>query len=440
MDYLIYIKTLLMQGFTSLHKQAQVSNHMKMDPAVPLVYGTIVPDSYNVPSSAPIAVEAAPTSRMDLRTATAMNGGRSSRVLLPYSDDAKPLLNDDTFVVLQDQGFTRGLAEALMKNKMAFPLSFWIVDNSGSMNKQDGHRFVETNRERQLKLVSCTRWSEMQQTVEYHAQLAALLKNPTVFRLLNDPGRCQGPQQFSICEHGETIASQNDLQTALSTIRSIAPYGVTPLTDHINEIYSNVLELLPELQRNGTKVVIVIATDGTPTDNLGYSTQSDKNSFIRALKLLEGLPVWVVVRLCTDDDEVVEFWNGLDSQLELNMEVLDDFSAEAKEVYEHNKWLNYGLPIHRMREMGFYHKLFDLLDERKLMKDELRDFFRIMFGDAKMAGIPDPQVNWNGFCDHIGNILQSESKQWNPLTKRMEPWVNLRRLRREYATRWFSFC
>lgn len=74
MDYLIYIKTLLMQGFTSLHKQAQVSNHMKMDPAVPLVYGTIVPDSYNVPSSAPIAVEAAPTSRMDLRTATAMNG------------------------------------------------------------------------------------------------------------------------------------------------------------------------------------------------------------------------------------------------------------------------------------------------------------------------------------------------------------------------------
>ena len=62
------------------------------------------------------------------------------------------------------------------------------------------------------------------------------------------------------------------------------------------------------------------------------------------------------------------------------MDVLDDFVGEAEEVYEHNKWLNYALPLHRMREMGFHDRVFDMLDERTLTKSELRDFFRLLFG------------------------------------------------------------
>ena len=36
-------------------------------------------------------------------------------------------------------------------------------------------------------------------------------------------------------------------------------------------------------------------------------------------------------------------------------------------------------PLHRIREMGFNHKLFDLLDERALTKDELLSFFALIF-------------------------------------------------------------
>jgi hypothetical protein len=85
--------------------------------------------------------------------------------------------------------------------------------------------------------------------------------------------------------------------------------------------------------------------------------------------------------------------------------VLDDFISEAKEVTEFNPWLNYGLPLHRIREMGFNPQLFDLLDERKLTADELRDFMFLLFGEDHFYGVPDPQVEWKRFLDIVAVVL-----------------------------------
>ena len=388
-----------------------------------------IPVAYGTPLD-PVAPR-----RPDLRTAQNINGG-SSRVILPASNYERPRLSEKTFQSLDAQGFTRGLAEALMKNKQAFPLSIWVVDNSGSMNTRDGHRLVETTRKHDVKLVDCTRWAEMQQTVDYHAQMATLLKNPTVFRMLNDPGRIAGPQQFSIAERGDQHIDE-DLAIAQSTMMNTSPSGVTPLVSHLHEIRSNIVALEPNLRNDGTKVVLVLATDGLPTDNRGMSDGSSKRQFVDALKSLEGLPVWIVIRLCTDNEDVVEYYNSLDEQLELSLEVLDDFSGEAEEVYERNKWLNYGLPLHRMREMGFHNRLFDLLDERKLSKDELREFFRILFGDNLMDGVPDPEADWKTFVSDVTRLVANEKKTWNPVHKRMEPWIDMKRLKKDYGPGWF---
>jgi Mg-chelatase subunit ChlD len=382
------------------------------DPDIPMAYASPVTPMASPRPYAPLMTE-----------------GRSSHVLLPKQKSK--VMTDPEIRVLMEQGFPRGLAEAMTKNNEAFPLRIWVVDNSGSMTKSDGHRMVETKKKDDVKIVSCTRWTEIQETVDYHAQMAALLQAPTVFRLLNDPGKINGPQQFSIAERGEEHLNE-DLMIAHKTMRT-SPGGVTPLAEHVREIRENIRSMESSLQRDGTKVVVVLATDGLPTDIRGICDTRTKRELVDALRLLEYLPVWVVIRLCTDEEDVVEFYNQLDSQLELPLEVLDDFEGEAKEVYEHNKFLNYALPLHRCREMGYHDRLFDLLDERKLTKDELRDLFALLFGEAQFDGVPDPQADWVGFVKALSKIVEKEKGQWNPMTKKVQPWVDMKKLNKAYG-------
>jgi hypothetical protein len=84
---------------------------------------------------------------------------------------------------LIEQGYTQGLARSLNDSKASFYKRIWIVDNSGSMQKTDGHRLVDVRNNRKVKQVECSRWEEIQECVTYHIELAAAMKAPTVFRV-----------------------------------------------------------------------------------------------------------------------------------------------------------------------------------------------------------------------------------------------------------------
>ena len=86
--------------------------------------------------------------------------------------------------------------------------------------------------------------------------------------------------------------------------------------------------MAPGLMMKNQRVCVVIATDGQPTDE----------GFQAALGRLQALPVWVVVRICTDEDSVFDYYNGLDAEMEAPMEVLDDLLGEAHEVCQLNRW------------------------------------------------------------------------------------------------------
>jgi len=332
---------------------------------------------------------------------------------------------------LRKQGFTQGLAQAVASNRHHFSLFMWIVDNSGSMNTYDGHKFVETKNSTMVRSVPCSRWEELQQTLSYHIRMSAVTRDATIFRLLNHPGAYYGDQIFSVAwPKSDDVSLARDVQNALNVVQKVRPGGVTPLTKHIDEIRVEVKNMVGQLSRTGKKVTIIIATDGIPTDEFGYEQKAE---FIQALRSLEGLPLWVVIRLCTDDDAVVDFYNSLDDNIELSIEVLDDFEGEAEEVYQHNPWLNYTLPLHRCREMGFFHRVFDMIDERPLSRSDLRDYICLIFGDNGLDGMPDPTTDWDHFHRRVSDLVKKEKKQYNPITKKCEPWINMKVLNNVYG-------
>ena len=89
--------------------------------------------------------------------------------------------------------------------------------------------------------------------------------------------------------------------------------------------------------------------------------------------------MWVVIRLCTDDDAVVGYWNNVDDQIELNMDVIDDPMGESKEIQSRNKWLNYGMPLHRLREFGVTVKEIDMIDEVSLSAEQMKSFCCLLY-------------------------------------------------------------
>jgi hypothetical protein len=247
-----------------------------MDPEIPF-YDSEIPVAMGFPTAPPESVfyEGAPPTS-------------ASAMMMPrQQQETSAKLPETARQGLAKQGFTAGLIEALENNcKRAFTNSIWIVDNSGSMQTQDGKRIVLTttstghhhhdnhhhksafggSSDGTYKFVPCTRWAEMQQTVDYHAQLAALLEFPTTFRLLNDPGRMVGPAVF-------TVTSSYDLAIAQSTMEQCQPAGVTPLSHHIREIAATVQSMADSLRQNGQRVTVTLATDGTPTDERGQSDE-----------------------------------------------------------------------------------------------------------------------------------------------------------------------
>ena len=103
--------------------------------------------------------------------------------------------------------------------------------------------------------------------------------------------------------------------------------GGTPLCWHVNAIVAAIAPIAGQLRAAGHRAVLTIFTDGESSD--GDVAQS--------LRPLSGLPVAVVIRLCTDDERVVHYWNAIDKQLEITLDVLDDLVGEAEEVRVHNK-------------------------------------------------------------------------------------------------------
>ena len=177
-----------------------------------------------------------------------------------------------------------------------------ICDDSGSMNTP-----VAAAPGASPFATRSTRWTELCETVGVVCELATALTDRGVdVHFLNRPPMAG-------------VSQAQQLQVAFV---HQPPQGFTPLTRALR----HVLEVSREALRE-RKLLIVIATDGQPTDDNG---NVDIASF---LNLLRAKPAncFVQIMACTDDEESVAYLNEADRDIE-RLDVTDDFRSERKEV------------------------------------------------------------------------------------------------------------
>lgn len=208
-------------------------------------------------------------------------------------------------------------------------------------------------------MAPCSRWAELTDALRFHAQLAFDGKIASEFRFLN----ASTPLRI-----GFDLNESREQLDAFLRICENSPNGGTPLCHHIQQVAREIEAAAPHLRATGQLACVIIATDGEASDG----------NVADALRPLKNLPAIIVLRLCTNEDKIVSYWNGIDDELELNMDVLDDLKGEAEEIYEVNPWLTYGEPLHRMREFGMTTKELDLLDEQKLSIEGFKKICKIM--------------------------------------------------------------
>ncbi len=129
------------------------------------------------------------------------------------------------------------------------------------------------------------------------------------------------------------------------------------------------------------------------------------------------------------------YWNDIDSQLEVRIDVLDDLCSEGGEIHKRNPWLTYSNILHRMREFGVSLQEFDSLDERKLSLEMMRKVCMVIYGKAEIESLPLPEIDLKGFCRGLDQMNKTHPKfqVWSPVQKRMSTWVDTNVLERLYS-------
>jgi len=197
-----------------------------------------------------------------------------------------------------------------------------------------------------------------------HGEWDCALGVPCEFVLLNSPSPANpvdGRDIFRI--NGGIGDAKAQLSVMSATLSRLQPSGQTPLAERIENIRLRLLSVASELAQSGHKVTLTIATDGLP---------NSRPALVQAIRrIMLELPVRITFRLCTDETEVVEYYNELDRDVEMPLDLIDDLQGEANEIGKYNPWLVYTPVLHTIREAGTSIGILDYMDERKLTPMEV---------------------------------------------------------------------
>lgn len=306
---------------------------------------------------------------------------------------------------LAQLGIPPGLSRLACDEAARVGLRVFLLDNSGSTNHTDGHLL------RNQRLVTCTRWREICASAEAACAFGAAVGVPCEFHLLN-PLRGHGVPPSEEREGEDFIRTGHrgytDAPRLSEWLSRVTPRGVTPLAQRLRALTPRFGAYAHAEGASGRVAFLVILTDGAPTlpDSGAASPQAAASALAALRRLVHAYPVRLVVRLCTDEESAVGFWNAADAEEELPLDVLDDIVGEAKEVHSvGNGWLAYTPALHMLRESGTLIGLLDLLDERALSKGEAATLAGLL-----LDGGDEPLPEWRDEPHAFTAAVRSRSR------------------------------
>lgn len=180
----------------------------------------------------------------------------------------------------------------------------FIFDDSGSMRAP----LMDSPLNNENSLLKATRWDELQ----FFAKIA--LEVVTLF----DP---DGVSVYFLNKKPSPIHNIKN-ESELTALFADQPRGFTPLPRVLQQVLNENNRYLIE-----KKLLIIIATDGEPTNDRGISAIQE----FKQILISRSPKVFTTIVACTDDDDSVDYLNKWDRDLN-NLDVVDDFRSERKEV------------------------------------------------------------------------------------------------------------
>ncbi|KAJ3296411.1 hypothetical protein HK104_001640 [Borealophlyctis nickersoniae] len=181
-----------------------------------------------------------------------------------------------------------------------------IVDDSGSMSTPC------TQPTRDPFAPKITRWDELKQAVKIIVEIGSTLDSDGVdLYFLNRPNlrNVRHPDQID--------------QSFFDP-----PRGYTPIARTLRQVLTDKRHVLTS--DGSKKLLIIIATDGEPTDDVGNVNKQD----LRRVLDYERRPIdsiHVTFVACTDDQNTMRYLNDWDKNVR-HLDVVDDYFSERAEV------------------------------------------------------------------------------------------------------------
>jgi hypothetical protein len=166
---------------------------------------------------------------------------------------------------------------------------------------------------------------------------------------------------------GQSNDGGESLARALALL-SEAPRADSPICKAVSEVVTKMRAMEEGLRESGKKALLVILTDGASSDG----------DVVAALKPLEGMPVQIIIRVSTDDNVVIEYWNNVNTSIDINVLMLDEIEHEGVQIEEVNSWLTYGPALHRAREYGAALSFLDNVDYCQLSQEDIKSTVQML--------------------------------------------------------------